>query len=335
MTSRELVLSTLEFRHRGRMPRQCWCLPWAEANYPDELVKLRNDFPGDIVGAPGFLKEPLPTVGNAYRQGIYTDEWGCSFVNLQDGIIGEVKEPIVTDWNDLRRVIFPTGALSIDRERIDAFCGDTDKFVLAGCCPRPFERLQFIRGTENLMIDLALEEPGLLDFIRRLHEFYLRELERWCATAVDGVMFMDDWGSQKSLLIDPVQWRRIFKPLYRDYVALAHAAGKKVFMHSDGYILAIYPDLIEIGVDAVNSQLFCMGIEQLAPYAGKITFWGEIDRQHLLVNGTYEEIERAVDQVYAQLYADGGIIAQCEFGPGATPDRVRAVFAAWDRCRTQ
>ncbi len=67
---------------------------------------------------------------------------------------------------------------------------------------------------------------------------------------------------------------------------IAHAAGKKLFMHSDGHILAIYPDLVEIGIDAVNSQIFCMGVEKLAPFAGRITFWGEIDRQHLLAHAT-------------------------------------------------
>ena len=57
-------------------------------------------------------------------------------------------------------------------------------------------------------------------------------------------------------------------------------------MHSDGNILKIYPQLIELGLDAINSQIFCMGVENLEPFAGKITFWGEMDRQHLLVNGS-------------------------------------------------
>ena len=71
-------------------------------------------------------------------------------------------------------------------------------------------------------------------------------------------------------------------PLYRDYIEIAHGRARKIFMHSDGHTLAIYPDLLELGLDAINSQPFCMGVEHLAPYAGRITFWGEIDRQHLL-----------------------------------------------------
>jgi len=76
--------------------------------------------------------------------------------------------------------------------------------------------------------------------------------------------------------------------------------------------------------------LFCMGIDHLAPYKGKITFWGEIDRQHLLPHGTHAEIQKAVHLVKDTLYDKGGIIAQCEFGPGGNPDNVRTVFETWN-----
>jgi hypothetical protein len=102
-------------------------------------------------------------------------------------------------------------------------------------------------------------------------------------------------------------------------------------MHSDGHILAIMPDLVEIGVDAVNSQVFCMGVANLSEFAGRITFWGEIDRQHLLPNGTLDDIEQAVAEVHAHLWRDGGCFAQCEFGAGARPENVRRVFETWDR----
>jgi uroporphyrinogen-III decarboxylase len=103
-------------------------------------------------------------------------------------------------------------------------------------------------------------------------------------------------------------------------------------MHSDGHITEVIPDLIEVGIDALNAQIFCMGVEDLGKrFKGKITFWGEIDRQHLLVRGTEAEIEAAVRSVWRHLYAPGGVIAQCEFGLEACPENIRAVFAAWDK----
>jgi len=221
--------------------------------------------------------------------------------------------------------------LTFDKETVNAFCRASDLFVFGGCCPRPFERMQFLRGSQNLYMDLA-DPPGefseLLDVV---HQFYLRELECWASTDVDGLTFMDDWGSQKSLLISPSSWRKIFKPLYKDYIDLAHQAGKPIFMHSDGYIFDIYADLIELGLDAINSQLFIMDIEEIGQrFGGQITFWGEIDRQHLLPRGTPKQIAEAVQRVKDALYKRGGVIAQCEFGPGARPENVEMVYEAWE-----
>jgi len=165
-----------------------------------------------------------------------------------------------------------------------------------------------------------------------LHDFYMEDIRRWVATDVDGISFMDDWGSQQSLLISPQMWCDIFKPLYKDYCDLIHSHGKYAFMHSDGNIEKIYPDLIDVGVDAVNSQLFCMDIEQtVSQYKGRIAFWGEIDRQHILPFGTKEQVAGAVGRVKDALWtSQGGVIAQCEFGLNDPTENIEAVFEAWD-----
>jgi hypothetical protein len=163
-----------------------------------------------------------------------------------------------------------------------------------------------------------------------MHGFYTELLVTWAKTDVDALRFMDDWGSQRVLLINPALWREYFKPMYAEYAQIAHSYGKKLFMHSDGHILSIYPDLVEIQVDALNSQIFCMGVENLAPFAGQITFWGEIDRQHMLPTGTTDDIDHAVRSVHAHLWKQGGCFAQCEFGAGAKPENVRQVYKSWD-----
>jgi uroporphyrinogen-III decarboxylase len=167
--------------------------------------------------------------------------------------------------------------------------------------------------------------------MQRIHSLYTRQLELWAATKVDGLVIADDWGGQSALLIPPVLWRKMFKPLYKDYVDIGHARGKYVFMHSDGYILEILPDLIELGIDAINAQIFCMGVEDLGRrYAGQITFWGEMDRQYILNRGTADDVTNAVRQVKESLYRSGGVIAQCEFGPGVRPENVYQLLKAWD-----
>ncbi len=330
-TSRELVLQTLEFRSPSCAPRQLWVLPWAQWNHAGELEDIQRQFPADIDGVDPRYAEPPVTHGDPYRVGQYKDEWGCVFTNIHDGIIGEVREPLVADWAaDCGKVRIPREWLTFDRDHVNRQCAASEKFILAAACPRPFEQLQFIRGTENVYGEILDPPPQMLSLLAAMHAFYCDLLEAWVRTDVDGVMFMDDWGSQQSLLIHPSLWREMFKPLYRDYIQIAHAAGKKAFMHSDGHIAAILPDLVEAGLDAVNSQIFCMGPGKLRPFAGKITFWGEVDRQHLLPHGTPADIDRAVREVHSNLWSQGGCIAQCEFGPGGKPANVRQVFATWD-----
>jgi hypothetical protein len=330
-TAREIVQQTLDFAGPPRAARDLWVLPIAAEQFPAALTELTREFPPDFAAIAGHERATAPTRGDPYAVGEYTDEWGCTFVNIQRGVIGEVKDPPVRDWAaDRPRVHLPREWLTLDRDAVNRDCAATDRFTLATPCPRPFEQLQFIRGSENLYLDLADPPPALLAFLRDMHGFYCEVLEAWARTDVDGLRFMDDWGSQRSLLIAPRLWRELFKPMYRDYAHIAHRHGKKLFMHSDGHIAAILPDLVELGIDALNSQIFCMGPETLAPHAGHITFWGEIDRQHLLPRATPVEIAGAVRTVHHHLWRDGGCIAQCEFGAAARPENVRAVFATWD-----
>ena len=332
MNSRDLVYRTLNFHNtNGRVPRQLWTLPWAEQHHAAALAEINREFPADLAGVNGYLRQRPRTVGDPYETGLFRDEWGAVFVNVQRGVIGEVKEALIMDedWTDADRAHIPVEWLTIDRDRINRDCAASTSFVMGGCNPRPFEQLQFLRGTEALYVDLALGNPGLHRFLARMHDFYCQWVEAWARTDVDAVSMMDDWGSQRSLLIDPVLWRRVFKPLYRDYIDIAHRYGKKMFMHSDGYTLQILPDLVELGLDAFNTQIFCIGIDQLAAFRGQITFWGEVDRQHLLVDAQVDDVRAAVRLVDRTLWQNGGCIAQCEFGAGGRPENVRAVFQTW------
>ncbi|MCG8604541.1 methyltransferase [bacterium] len=336
-TSRELVRNCVKFDSPERIPRDLWVLPWASQHFPEEVMQLQTRFPSDFT-KPAEVYSPSAVVeGGRYTAGRHVDEWGCVFTNLQDGYIGEVRSPIVKEMADWQQVKPPYNVLPADeelaREKVNRSCHETDLFVLASACPRPWERYQFLRGVENAMLDVLEPEGGFLDLLKRIHEFYLAEIEFWVSTDVDGIMFMDDWGSQSNLLISPHDWRAFFKSLYRDYCDLTHSHNKLAFMHSDGQISSIYEDLIEVGVDAINSQLFCMNMKDLAERAKrKITFWGEIDRQHILTSPDPQEGRDAVRKVAEHLFDPaGGIIAQFELGLGANPATAMAIFEEWEK----
>jgi len=334
MTSREIVKKCLNFDNPERMPRDVWVLPWAENKFPEQIKKIRDEYPSDFGFPPDVYNKSSKRNGDAYDVGQYIDEWGCVFENIHPGIIGEIKEPILKNIDEYESIEPPYETLPTNlekaREIVNESCANSDKFILSGCLPRPWERYQFLRGTEESMMDIMVEENAkkLLEII---HQYYMKEVEFWASTDVDAIFIMDDWGAQNQLLIPPPLWRELFKPLYKKYSDLAHQNGKFIFMHSDGNITEIYDDLIEIGIDAINSQLFCMDMEEIAKKAkGKITFWGEIDRQHVLPATDKQFVIDAVKKVAKNLYdPSGGIIAQFEIGPGANPENALTILKEW------
>ncbi|MBZ0294034.1 MAG: methyltransferase [Anaerolineae bacterium] len=331
MDSRERVIRTLRFDYPDRAPRHLWYLPGVQMFHSAELAALQAQYPDDIVAAPIRYGQSRRESGTPDVVGHYVDAWGCGWEVAEPGVIGEVKQPPLADWSALSTYRPPYEILDhADFNAVNPFCSESTQFVFAAI-GNPFERMQYLRGSETLYMDLAYGLDEVLKLRNMVHAFNLRHLEMVCATDVDAISFMDDWGSQKNLLISPAMWRELFKPLYADYCRLAHEAGKYVFMHSDGQISQIYPDLIEIGVDALNSQLFCMDIEELGRlYQGKITFWGEIDRQHVLAFGSVEDVKAAVRRVRSALDdGRGGVFAQCEWGIGVPRANIEAVFETW------
>jgi len=368
MTSRERVRRALTFRCPDRVPRDLWTLGTIPKWHKAELDAVLARFPGDFERAPvsygasdravalkgdnePYAEELDPVAigakdahGDALAGclvGRYTDEWGSEWEVLEPGICGEVTQPALADWSRFASYTPPDEVLDgLDISSSFNFYAQTDKFVIAHSSVQPFQRLMFLRGFENVMLDLGYKSARLLDLLHMVHEFYVRELRLLAPIAADAIMFRDDWGTQTNLLISPGQWRRIFKPLYAEYCRIIHEAGKFVFYHSDGNISKIYPDLIEIGVDAINSQLFCMDIEALAAHhRGEITLWGEIDRQQVLAFGTPDDVRAAVRRV-RRAFDDGrgGLIAQCEWGNDNSRENIAAVFEAWseplDRLRS-
>lgn len=336
-TPREIVQRTLRFEHPERLPIHLWELPWLDLNHPEEAKRLRADYPADIMYAPAPYRSSPRRSGDPYAVGKSTDEWGCEFENLQAGIIGEVRRPILEDLEDAAAYEPPYEILPEDweagREQVNAFCAATDRFVMAGSVPRDWERYQFLRGSTEAFCDFADPDEDVLALLHKIHDYHRQEIAFWASTNVDGIMLMDDWGSQQTLLINPATWRAHFKPLYAEFCRIAHDHGKFVFLHSDGNIAMIYQDLIDIGINAVNSQLFVMDIEELGRrFRGQITFWGEIDRQFILIQQDEQIVRDAVRRVARSLYdPSGGIIIQFELTPGMHLPHADVVIDEWKK----
>jgi len=328
------VRHCVDFDRPDRVPRDLATLPATFAAFGEETVRaFRERWPTDIVQCfAGRRRKPVLVRGDPHAVGQCRDEWGCVFENLQAGYMGEVKAPLLSDWSRLEDLHVPAELLDVDADVVNGFCRQEEHFVFASGWPRPFERIQFLRGSENVYLDLAEGSAELKRLIGIVHDFFVRQCEIWARTNVDALVIMDDWGAQRSLLVRPSMWRELFKPLYADYARVAHEHGKKMFMHSDGHITDILDDLIEIGIDAINAQLFVMDIEELGRrFRGRITFWGGMCVQRVLSRGTTADAAAAVRRVVENLWLpEGGAIAQMPLYPTVPLENAETVFRTWD-----
>ena len=287
----------------------------------------------DIIGlepVSGYNDEKLQQMS---KRGHYNDDWGSVWFVGEPGVMGEVIRPVLDDWNKMRKFIPPFHLIeNRNLSYVNKCCEKSSAFNLSGIAGRPFERLQFLRGSQNLYLDIAYDCSEFYKLLEMVHEYNLKDIEFWCKSEVDGVFFMDDWGSNDSLLIDPKIWREVFKPLYREYCDAIHHANKFAFFHTDGFTEPIYNDFIDVGIDAINSQLFVMNIEELGrKYKGKITFWGELDRQKILPFGSQEDVYNAVKRVRMALDdVNGGLISHCTWSRYDPIENIKAFYRSWN-----
>ncbi|MEG1271517.1 MAG: uroporphyrinogen decarboxylase family protein [Ruthenibacterium sp.] len=325
MTSRERVKNTLEQKPIDRIPF-------------DNIHKACVHLPSDVAYVTDYHYGKGYESGVSGKKGIRYDRWGCAWESGEDGVAGEIKNPMLKTLEAMENYTPPWRILEqANLKSVDTFCENTDKFVVAAwddVSAQPFQRMQYLCGTEALFMNMALEEPAFFTLKERVHNYYVKQARMWCETKVDAIHIEDDWGTQNSTLISPEHWRRFFKPLYRDYAAIAHAASKKIIMHSDGMTMPFIEDLIEIGIDALNLQLFCMDMEEMERrFGGRVTFWGELDRQFLLPFGTDAEIKNGVRQVQNAFLKNRktGVVAMSFDGKDISDHALSVAYGEWNK----
>jgi uroporphyrinogen decarboxylase len=192
-------------------------------------------------------------------------------------------------------------------------------------------------GMEEALAKMLLQ-PALFEaFVRTQHAYYVQILAQGlaaCREHVDLVWLGDDYASQRAMLMRPALWRRLIKPCLAEQVQMAREAGLLVMFHSCGAVRPILPDLIEIGVNAL--LVFQVTATDMAPeaiaeeFGGRLAFYGGIDCQQILTQGTLHEVRAAVRRNVRAFEPYGGyIVANCHHGiANIRPENVIAMCRA-------
>jgi uroporphyrinogen decarboxylase len=187
-----------------------------------------------------------------------------------------------------------------------------DTFLVGSLGWGLFERSWNLRGFETLLLD-TVENPGFFEeALDRIMELYLTFVDYTCELPVDAILFGDDWGDQRGIIIGPKRWRKFLKPRWARIYEAVHRHGKVVMHHSCGSVADIMPDLIEIGMDVLESvQPEAAGMnpyELKRKWGDKMTFMGCLGSQSTIPFGTPASIRAEVARLRAEMGQGGGYI---------------------------
>ncbi|MBN9660387.1 MAG: hypothetical protein J0H49_19515 [Acidobacteria bacterium] len=170
-----------------------------------------------------------------------------------------------------------------------------------------FERAWALRGFDAFLMDMIDRVDWVEDLLDRITAIQCTLARRFVAAGVHGGYFGDDYGAQRSMLFSPRLWRKLYKPRLAQMFAVFTDAGLPVILHSDGDIRAILPDLVEIGLTALNPvQPEVLDHAWLfREYGARLSFYGGVSTQGVLPNGSPEQVRAATLACARDLAPDG------------------------------
>ena len=204
-------------------------------------------------------------------------------------------------------------------ERVRALYESTDRAIVLVYGGHLLEMGQWLYRADNFYMMMAAQPKRTHEFLDRVVEIHLAELEKLLQFAgpyVDVVALSDDLGGQTSLLVSPAMFREFFKERLRViWNRIRQLTNAKIMLHSCGAVRELIPDLIDAGVDILNPiQFDCPGMnvrELKAEFGRDLVLWGGgCDTHRILPRGTPEEVRRHVKEQVSHLRPGGGFVFQ-------------------------
>lgn len=229
------------------------------------------------------------------------------------------------------------------REKARRLHTETDFAIVVDLNCSFFLRCCELRGWENFYMDLVANVEFAEALMDRFLEIRLAIAERALQEVGEHADILmvtsDDLGGTDRTLISPELYRSLIKPRQkRTFDFFKARTGAKLYYHTDGAVYPLIPDLIEIGVEALNPvQVSAAGMGDTQKlkreFGERLTFWGAIDTHRVLPYGAPEQVREEVRRRILDLGPGGGYVV-CpvhNIQPEVPPENVVAMYdAAYD-----
>ena len=311
-----LLKQAMLYESPETLPVSANLLPAAWIKYGAELQRLVDQYPQFFGGRKVDLDNIDKITPASYHVGSFSDEWGCVWTNVEEGMEAIVTgHPIQTE-DDVRNLVIPPNK--------------------DGRLPHGFMYLRLLDlcGFEFGMSLFAEEGEEIQMLVDKVLEYNCNQIE--AVNFGEIAYFGDDLGMQGALAIGPERWRKYMKPCFKKMYDIVKRKNKDtlVYMHTDGCIWEIMPDLVDCGVTMINPQYRANGLDNLVRVCkGKIPINLDLDRQ-LFPFATRSELFDHVGECVEALYLPtGGLGLNIEFNYEIPLENMAAVLDAAEKYR--
>ncbi|MBW2357349.1 MAG: hypothetical protein JRF21_01250 [Deltaproteobacteria bacterium] len=217
---------------------------------------------------------------------------GYDFIPLTVGMMTPGK---VTDESSISRVIKETSFINnrVDFEKFPwevASQLDFSKFYavkdllpegmkVIAVSGKIFTLTWMLMGFNNFAISLLMDEQLVADVFRNVAEIQFHALEQiFEMTHVGAVWAVDDLAFGTGPMISPQAFRDHVFPWYAEMAKRCHENNLLFFMHSDGDLIPLMEDLIDLGVDVLQPiDPTCMDIIKVKELRGSsLSCWQRV-----------------------------------------------------------
>jgi len=370
MNGRERVLLALAHREADRVPIAFGTMHTSSIHvlaYRDLVRHLGIEGPTEhVADTVQQIVDPDPRLQELFRNDVasvtlspakpwrhqvdqdgdrWVDEWGITYYRPPGGYwydfeghplrAGSIQELKAFHWPDPHDPIRTAGL----HENVLSLWDSSERaIILLGTTGGLFEQSTFLRGFEELLVDMKLRPSFVEELAERLLEWQVASWEEALARVgrrIHLVALADDLGHNKGLLFSPELFRRIYKPrLIQLTASIRTKTEAKIWFHSCGAISEVIPDLIEVGVEVLDPvQVSARGMDSASlkrEFGKDLSFWGGGCHTLVLNSGSPNQVREEVRRRIGDFAPGGGYV----FTPGhniqfgVPPENILALYDA-------
>lgn len=310
MTNRENYFSIARRNGYEHMPTHIDMCPSLAKSFAEYCEKNNFEYDAPVVrvGLPLECSTNRETFlkyyNHSFKEGTDIDLWGCAHEKGSEAAFHMTKmyHPM-KNFDSIEQVLeypFPTFNSQIsDSNRVIIEQAKKNDKIAQGWLGSPnWEQAWYLRGMEELMTDMMLEEPIAEVLLDKVTEIAVACAEDFARNGVDQIFLGDDIGMQSSIMMSEELYCTWLQPRLKKVIDAAKAINPNIliFYHSCGYVKPLIPYLIDAGVDVLNPiQPESMDFSEIhAEYGNKISFHGTIGTQTTMPFGTPDDVRREV-----------------------------------------